>query len=331
MLKAFLKDRLLLIILYILNLASILLFFYLNVPASTEFFYPISIGMFLLLVYLVIDWLRYYPANSGVARQLRNQDAHLEAYTEEQKGFKELLSKTVGEQSQKYTELKEQNKERLYFLSHWMHHLKTPVSVIELIINKEEKTEALDKIQLENKRLHFSIEQGLTMIRMDSFENDFELKAVDLLSTLRKLINSRKREWIYQSIFPSIEFEEEQAIIITDSKWNEILIDQIISNAIKYSGEKDGNKKLVFQIERKAEHICLAIVDQGVGMPDYDLERVFQPFFTGENGRKYPNSTGIGLYLSKKIADKLGAAIEIQSELGKGTTVRIKWLAGKND
>lgn len=331
MLKAFLKDRLLLIILYILNLASILLFFYLNVPANTEFFYPISIGMFLLLVYLVIDWLRYYPANSGVARQLRNQDAHLEVYTEEQKGFKELLSKTVGEQSQKYTELKEQNKERLYFLSHWMHHLKTPVSVIELIINKEEKTEALDKIQLENKRLHFSIEQGLTMIRMDSFENDFELKAVDLLSTLRKLINSRKREWIYQSIFPSIEFEEEQAIIITDSKWNEILIDQIISNAIKYSGEKDGNKKLVFQVERKAEHICLAIVDQGVGMPNYDLERVFQPFFTGENGRKNPNSTGIGLYLSKKIADKLGAAIEIQSQLGKGTTVRIKWLAGKND
>jgi two-component system, OmpR family, sensor histidine kinase YxdK len=331
MLKAFLKDRLLLILIYILNLASILLFFYLSVPTDTEFFYPVSIGLFLLVVYLVIDWLRFYPANSAVAKQLRNQDAEFQAYTEEQKGFKELLSKTVGEQSQKYTELKEQNKERLYFLSHWMHHLKTPVSVIELIINKEDKTEALEKIQQENKRLHSSIEQGLTMIRMDSFENDFELKAVDLLSTLRKLINARKREWIYQSIYPSIEFEEEQATIITDPKWNEILIDQIISNAIKYSGKKEGNQKLVFQIDRKAEHICLAIVDQGVGIPDYDLERVFQPFFTGENGRKYPNSSGIGLYLSKKIADKLGAVIEIQSTSGKGTTVQIKWLAGKSD
>jgi two-component system, OmpR family, sensor histidine kinase YxdK len=331
MIKAFLKDRLLLILIYIMNLASILLFFYLNVPADTEFFYPVSIGLFLLLVYLVIDWLRYYPANSAVAQQLRNQDAELLAYTEEQKAFKKLFSKTVGEQSQKYTELKEQNKERLIFLSHWMHHLKTPVSVIELIINNEEKTEAYEKIQQENKRLHTSIEQGLTMIRMDGFENDFELIAVDLLTTLRKLINARKREWIYQSIFPCIEFEEEQAIIITDPKWNEILIDQIISNAIKYSGEKEGNKKLVFQIERKAEYICLAIVDQGVGIPDYDLERVFQPFFTGENGRKYPNSTGIGLFLSKKIADKLGAAIEIQSKPGVGTTVQIKWLASKSD
>ena len=331
MIKAFLKDQLLLILIYILNLASILLFFYLNVPADTEFFYPVSIGLFLLLVYLVIDWLRFYPANYAVAQKLRNQETEFQDYTEEQKAYKKLLSKTVGEQSQKYTELKEQNKERLYFLSHWMHHLKTPVSVIELIINNEEKSEGLDKIQQENKRLHTSIEQGLTMIRMDSFENDFELKAVDLLSTLRKLINARKREWIYQSIFPSIEFEEEQAIIITDSKWNEILIDQIISNAIKYSGEIEGNKKLVFLIERKAEHICLGIVDQGVGIPDYDLERVFQPFFTGENGRKYPNSTGIGLYLSQKIAHKLGAEIEIHSKPGEGTSVQIKWLAGKSD
>ncbi|MBT2663423.1 sensor histidine kinase [Bacillus sp. ISL-45] len=328
MLKAFLKDRLLLIMIYILNLASILLFFYLSVPADMEFFYPVSIGLFLLVVYLVMDWLRFYPANSAVAQQFRNQDAELKAHTEEQKAFTNLISKTVSENSKKYNELKEQNKERIYFLSHWMHHLKTPVSVIELIINKEETSEVLNKIQQENKRLQSSIEQGLTMIRMDSFENDYELKSVDLLSTLRKLINARKRECIYQSIFPSIEFEEEQAIIITDPKWNEILIDQIISNAIKYSGEKEGNKKLVFQIERKGEHICLSLVDQGVGIPDYDLERVFQPFFTGENGRKYQNSTGIGLYLSKKIADKLGAAIEIQSKSGKGTTVRIKWLAG---
>lgn len=331
MLKIFLKDRLMLILIYIVNLASILLFFYLSVPADTEFFYPLSIGLFFLVIYLLIDWVKFYPANRSAARQLSNQDVELEAYTGEQKVFKRLLAKTVSENSQKFNDLKEQNKERIYFLSHWMHHLKTPVSVIELIINKEEKTEALDKIQQENKRLHYSIEQGLTMIRMDSFENDFELKSVDLLSTLRKLINARKREWIYQSIYPSIEFEEEQARIITDPKWNEILIDQIISNAIKYSGKKEGKQKLVFQIERIAEHISLAIVDQGVGIPDYDLERVFQPFFTGENGRKYPNSSGIGLYLSKKIADKLGAGIEIQSTSGKGTTVQIKWLAGKSE
>jgi two-component system, OmpR family, sensor histidine kinase YxdK len=327
--KAFLKDRLLLISIYILNLGSILLFFHLSVPADTELFYPMSIGLFLLMTYLLIDWLRFYPSNRSFVEQLKNHDVELHAQTEEQKVFTQLIDKIVNEQSQKYNKLKEQNKERLYFLSHWMHHLKTPVSVIELILNKEEKSEVVDKIQQENKRLHSSIEQGLTMIRMDSFENDFELKSVDLLASLRKLVNGRKREWIYNSIFPTIELAGESAFIITDLKWNEILIQQIISNAIKYSGEKEGNKKLVFKIERVGDRIHLSVIDEGVGIPDYDLERVFQPFFTGENGRKHPDSTGIGLYLSKRIADKLGASIELESNLGKGTIVRIKWLAGK--
>ncbi|MBT2679377.1 sensor histidine kinase [Bacillus sp. ISL-35] len=329
MVKTFLKDRLLLILIYIINLVSILSFFYLSVPEDTEFLYPSMIGLFLLIIYLTIDWLRFYPGNRAVARQLRNEDEEIVAHTEEQKAFKKLLEKTVSEHSKKYNDLKEQNKERYYFLSHWMHHLKTPVSVIELIISKERKSDVLDKIQNENKRLHSSIEQGLTMIRMDNFENDFELKSVDLLASLRKLINARKREWIYQSIFPSIEFDEEDAFIITDPKWNEIMIEQIISNAIKYSGQKAGNTKLVFRIEKQIEHVRLSIIDEGVGIPDYDLERVFQPFFTGENGRKHPDSTGIGLYLSKNIADRLGATIEIQSTQDEGTTVKIQWLAGK--
>jgi two-component system, OmpR family, sensor histidine kinase YxdK len=328
MVKTFLKDRLLLILIYIINLASILLFFYLSVPEDTEFLYPLMIGLFLLLIYLSIDWLRFYPANRTVARQLRNEDDEIIAQTEEQKAFKKLLEKTVREQTQKYNDLKEQNKERFYFLSHWMHHLKTPVSVIELIISKEGKTGVLDKIHKENKRLHSAIEQGLTMIRMDSFENDYELKSVDLLALLRKLINARKSEWIYQTIFPSIEFDGEEAFIITDPKWNEMMIEQIISNAIKYSGLKAGNKKLIFQIVNQMENVRLSIIDEGVGIPAYDLERVFQPFFTGENGRKHPNSTGIGLYLSKKIADRLGATIEIQSIQDEGTTVKIQWLAG---
>ncbi|MCH1625735.1 sensor histidine kinase [Fredinandcohnia sp. SECRCQ15] len=310
-------------------MACMITFFYLTVPVDIEFFYPSLIGLFLLIVYLVIDLLRYYPANRAIERLLNNQDGELQAHTGEQKAFQQLLNKTISEHSSKYNEMKEQNKERLYFLSHWMHYLKTPVSVIELIINKEESSETFEKIQQENKRLHTSIEQALTMIRMDSFENDLEVKSVDLLISLRKLINGRKKECIYQSIFPSIEYEGKTAYIVTDSKWNEILIDQIISNAIKYSSTKSGNKKLLFRINELGNYTTLSIIDEGVGIPSYDLERVFQPFFTGENGRRFPNSTGIGLYLSKKIADKLGQTITIESTLSEGTTVTIRWLTGK--
>ncbi|GAM12271.1 two-component sensor kinase YvcQ [Mesobacillus selenatarsenatis SF-1] len=289
-----------------------------------------AIGLFFLSVYLIIDWFRFYPTNRAIEMLRKGQNVELAASTEEQKAFQQLLHKAVREYTKESNELEEQNKERISLLSHWMHHLKTPVSVIELILNNEVKTDTLEKIQQENKRLDTSIEQGLTMIRMDQFENDFEVQTVDLVASLRKLINARKKEWIYQSLFPAIESSEETALIITDPKWNEILIDQIISNAIKYSSLKEGSKKLIFMVERVGNHIHLSIIDEGVGIPAYDLERLFQPFFTGENGRKLRNSTGIGLYLSKKIADKLKAKITIQSVHGEGTTVTLRWLAGPN-
>lgn len=332
--KRFIKDKLLTIVLFLGGTSCIITFYHISEPVNTEIFYPVSIGIFLLIVCLLVDWLRYYPTNKALILLQMNKAAEIQSHTEEQKAFHELLNKVTGQFTEINNQFKEENKERLYFLSHWMHHLKTPVSVIELIINKEnqskELNEILEKIKFENNRLHTYIQQGLTMIRMESFENDLELKAVDLLSSLRRLINERKRECIYQSIYPSIEFEGELAWIITDSKWNDLLLEQIISNAIKYSGPKSGNKKLIFQIKRKGEHIYLTIIDEGVGIPAYDLDRLFQPFFTGEYGRKFSSSTGIGLYLSKRIADKLGATINIESEPTKGTAVTITWLMATN-
>lgn len=330
----FIKDRSLFICFYLVNMICIITFFHLSEPLNTEFLYPLSIGIFLLIIFLVIDWFRYYQTNRAIELLFRNQFSELAPQTEEQKAFQQLLNKRIREHTSKFNEMKAQNQERLYFLSHWMHYLKTPVSVIELIINKEEKTkettEVYEKILQENKRLLASIEQGLTMLRMENFENDLEVKSVDLLDSLRKLINERKREFIYQSIFPSIEFKGKVAYIVTDSKWNEILLDQIISNAIKYSSTKCESKNLFFRIEKNEKYITLSIIDEGVGIPPYDIERLFQPFFTGENGRKFPNSTGIGLFLCKKIADKLGQTITIHSEPSEGTTVRIRWIAGNS-
>ena len=314
-------------------MSCVLTFFHLNEPANDEVFYPLSIGLFLLFVYLVIDWLNYYQTNKAIELMLRGQFVEIHPHTEEQKAFYQLLQKNISEHSRKYNTMKEQKNESLYFLSHWMHFLKTPVSVIELIISKEkteDTTVLFEKIQRENKRIHTSIEQALTMVRMESFETDLDINAVDLLTTLRKVINERKRECIYYSIFPVIEFDEEEAFVVTDVKWNEILLDQIVSNAIKYSSLKSGKKQLIFKMERLGEYITLSIIDEGIGMPSYDVDRVFQPFFTGENGRKMPNSTGIGLYISKKIADKLGQTIGIQSEVSRGTTVAIRWQAAEN-
>lgn len=329
-LKRFFKDRSLLISFYIFNMAAVITFFHLIEPANTEILYPFSVGVFLLIVYLLIDGYRYYQVNEAIEKKLANQHAVMKVYTEEQKGFYNWIKKMNHEHSREKNEQIEKNNESLYFLSHWMHHLKTPVSVMDLIIQNEKKSqtpsEAIDKLQLENKRLHTAIEQGLTMIRMDSFENDLDIKSIDLLSSLRKVINNRKSEFIYQSVFPVLESKEQAVSIITDQKWNEAMLDQIISNAIKYSSGKEGSKKIKFQVDIEEEAVLLVITDEGVGIQSYDLERVFEAFFTGENGRKYENSSGIGLYLCKKIADRLNHRISIDSKPSKGTTVTIRYL-----
>lgn len=328
--KKFLRDRAILILFYLFNMAAVVAFFHLSEPANTEVWYPLSIGGFLLAVYLVVDWFRYYQPNQALEQMLQNKPAEFQPHTQEQKTFQQWIHKTKLEHSSAVNDLKEQNKERLYFLSHWMHHLKTPVSVMELIVQNEMETqdnpEVLKKVQLENRRLHNSIGQGLTMIRMDSFENDLEVQGVDLLSSLRKIINGRKSELIYHSIFPAIECEEEASSIITDPKWNEVMLDQVISNAIKYSSLKKGSKRLRLVVVKKGTDTLLSIIDEGAGIPSYDVERVFEPFFTGENGRRFRNSSGIGLYLCRKIADKLNHAISIESEVTKGTTVTIRYL-----
>lgn len=329
-LKKFLRDRAVLILFYLFNMTAFVAFFHLSEPANTEVWYPLSIGGFLLAIYLAVDWFRYYQPNQALEQMLQNQYAEYQPHTEEQKTFQQWIAKTNHEHSREMNDLKEQNKERLYFLSHWMHHLKTPVSVMELMIQNEMETKdkpvVLEKIQLENRRLHASIEQGLTMIRMDSFENDLEVQGVDLLQSLRKIINSRKSELIYHSIFPAIDCEEGTSCIITDPKWNEVMLEQIISNAIKYSSLKKGSKKLRLVVAKEGTDTMLSIIDEGAGIPSYDVERVFEPFFTGENGRKFRNSSGIGLYLCRKIADKLNHTIRIESEANKGTTVTIRYL-----
>ena len=324
----FMKDRLVFILFYLFNMGCIIAFFHVAEPANKEILYPLSISVFLLLIYLVMDWLKYYPFNKAIKHIMGDQTTALKPQTNEQKLVCRSWHQNKANASKQYHQLKERNEENLYFLSHFMHYLKTPVSVMTLMISKEKNSEnacILEKIERENKRIHTSIDQALTMVRMEGFENDLEIHAIDLVGVIREIINERKKECIYHAIFPGIECQLEEVMVVTDLKWCKVLLDQIISNAIKYSDLKEGNKKLLFKIEQYQQYLRLSIIDEGMGIPSYDIERVFDPFFTGENGRKQANSSGIGLYICKKIADKLGHRLSLQSEESLGTTVMIDW------
>jgi signal transduction histidine kinase len=186
----------------------------------------------------------------------------------------------------------------------------------------------LQALKEENKKLLASLDTVLNMIRLEDFAKDYIPEQIDLVKELKDIINKNKSLFIYNSVFPKIITDLPEAVILSDRKWNELMISQIISNGVKYSKAEDGSSKnIYFHIERDKGKFILMVRDEGIGIPGHDLEKVFEPFFTGDNGRKGYQSSGIGLYFCKEVCNLLGHTITITSEVDKGTTVMISYLA----
>ncbi len=155
------------------------------------------------------------------------------------------------------------------------------------------------------------------------------MEGIDILLILRQVINDNKKLLIRNKIFPQITGED--AIIQIDKKWIYFVINQIVINAIKYTVATEKDKKTInFKIEEDTAKITVSIQDNGIGIPKEDLGRVFNAFFTGKNGRKTSESTGMGMYLAKRICSELGNELYVESEEGKGTTFYIVFYKGKN-
>lgn len=205
------------------------------------------------------------------------------------------------------------------FLNQWIHQMKTPISVIELLLQEDN---LLDKnsIQEEVDRLKRGIELVLMNARIEKFEEDMQIEQVNLKEIVVATINENKRLFITNHVFPVIDIDE-NVTVATDLKWIKFMLSQFVTNAVKYTFEK--NKKVKISVVQKDLKVSLIVEDEGIGIPKSDLSRVTKPFFTGENGRKTGESTGMGLYLAKEICEKLGHDLTIESEVGKGTKVTV--------
>lgn len=205
------------------------------------------------------------------------------------------------------------------FMNQWVHQMKTPVSVLELLLQEEGELEK-KSVQEEVDKLKRGLEMVLMNARLENFEDDLQAEQVPLRALILATINDHKRLFITNRVFPEVHVEE-SIIVASDSKWLRFVLEQFITNAVKYTFEP--NKKIIIQTELTKQGVLLTIIDEGIGIPASDLSRVTKAFFTGENGRKTGESTGMGLYIAKEICDKLGHQLVITSEVGKGTTIQV--------
>ncbi len=328
----FLRDKLPYTVGFIANSFFLIAFFSLSAKRTVEIVYPLIISAFVLSIVIIIEWIRYYRFNSNLQMSINNVSFELNPNTAEQEQTARVISSIHTKYINEISEISIENKNSRHFISQWVHNMKTPVSVIDLIIQKYSAEAVIPKGALtavgeENERLRSILDQVLNIMRLEEFSKDYIPESTDLAASVKKVINGKKNQFIYSKVFPHFEYKGENAFVLSDSKWNELMLEQIVSNAIKYSAPTELSKNVFFTIEQKGVSTFLTIRDEGIGIPSYDLPRIFEPFFTGEKGRKYKNATGIGLYICSVIASKLSHSISIESEQGKGTSVIIKYLS----
>ncbi|NBJ71431.1 MULTISPECIES: sensor histidine kinase [Clostridia] len=230
-------------------------------------------------------------------------------------------------QTSRYAEeierLKQQKQMEFHFIQQWVHQMKTPVSVMHLTLQKEKlqlPQGFLHNMHEELERMQQGLDLALYQSRLQKFDRDFQVQQIELRALVKEVIQEFKSSFIRNQVYPELVIPQNY-IVTTDSKWLRFVINQAVSNAIKYS--KPESAKIYFRTKVFDHKLTLQITDTGYGIPREDINRVFDPFFTGKNGRKFRESTGMGLYLSKQVCIELGHELTISSEEGKGTTVSI--------
>lgn len=333
MIKSFMKDFMADSIAYFTGSFLVGLFYYIDGQKEIEIIYPLSILLYIYIIWILYRFLRYKKLYQGLDDMCKIND-YGEKFSEEiSKKVKYSMNRLHTEYLNQLSDQETKRKKERRFLSLWVHNMKTPVSVTDLILQRMKREEmdissGVQAVSEENKKLLSGLNTVLDMIRLEEFSKDYVPEQLDLQKELNIIINKNKNLFIYNHVFPKVMMEVDEAIVLSDRKWNELMLNQFISNAVKYSREDDGTSKNVyFKIEKEKDRIILTIQDEGIGIPEHDISKVWEPFFTGENGRKGYLSSGIGLYFCSEVSKLLGHTLKLTSEVGKGTCASISYLA----
>ena len=224
--------------------------------------------------------------------------------------------KSMLENVNKYKYIQQDYKD---YIELWIHEVKLPIATSKLIIENN-KNEVTKNIEEELDQIENYVEQALYYARSSTVEKDYYINKCILKDIVNTAILKNKSNLILNKI--NIELENLDLQVYTDSKWCIFILNQIIQNSIKY--KKDGNSILQINAKENKENVVLNIKDNGIGIKQEELEKVFEKGFTGTNGRiDGKKSTGMGLYLCKKLCEKLGLSIEIESKKDEYTQVKI--------
>lgn len=327
--KDYFEDKIFFLIVNLLIFATMAVILYLGRIGSAIIFLIGCIWFIPLISYIILDFIKskkYYDEVSSILENLDKKYLLSEVLEEPNfyhgKFLYEVLRETDKDMHEHVNSFKVKQKEYREYIETWVHEIKTPIASIDLILENSD-SEAASGVKREIKKVEGYIDQALYYARSTDVSKDYLIKEFSLIKSIRNVIKRNSRDFINKRI--ALELQNFEYVVYSDEKWVEFILSQIINNTIKYT---PNNGKVSISAEQNKNSIILKIKDSGVGIPEKDLGRVFEKGFTGENGRKFTKSTGIGLYLCKNLCDKLGLGIKIDSKENEGTEVSVVFPIG---
>lgn len=238
---------------------------------------------------------------------------------EERLAYYRILKKANKSMLENVTDIKLSQKEYKEYIESWVHEIKIPITSAKLLCENN-KSIITTKIDEEIEEINNYVEQTLFYARMEQVSNDFMIRKVNLNSVIRNVLARNKKIMIQNDM--KVEIKNAEVYCYTDEKWLEFILNQIIINSIKYK-KNDDNAIINIQVLESKENVKLITRDNGIGIKKSELDRIFEKGFTGTNGRNQKRSTGIGLYLCKRLCNELGMEIEAESVENEYTDIII--------
>lgn len=325
-------------ILMIVTMSCIhLLYMYLIGARKQDLVYAAVLDAILLLITVLVGFFRYSSKVKALSNALKRpveEQAQLpEATDDVEMLYQRLLeNQSIARSESESSAAIRQSQMRDYY-SMWVHQIKTPISAMKLLLEVEREelgqlicddeqsqyllSDNMDSFEDELFRIEEYVSMALQYQRVSSTENDFVLEKVSVDGVIRDTIKKYAKIMIRKHI--GINYSGTGQEVYTDGKWLAFMLEQILSNAIKYTPQG----VVTIETAEEKDRFFITIKDTGIGIKAEDLPRVFEKGYTGYNGHADKKATGIGLYLCRQMADKLGHTIRIESELGKGTKVWI--------
>ncbi|QKE72745.1 sensor histidine kinase [Arthrobacter citreus] len=295
--------------------------------------YTNLVCLFFVAVYILLGYFRQKAFYKKIVELTEQEKEELilalpKPQTINQTVYHEVLKKLHNEHTLQIQRLLIEKLEHQEFVLSWIHEVKLPIAASKLIMEHstgKSLDELVDKLEDELNKIDYYVEQALYYSRIDSFSKDYFITEINLNQIIKSSVKKYAKLFINKEIGLSIANEAQ--FVQSDPKWLSFITDQIVSNSLKYTNDK-GTISFYYEDDQKEKR--LIIEDTGVGIPPQDLNRVFEKGFTGNNGRTQIKSTGMGLYLAKQLAIKLGHNLSIQSEEGLFTKVIIHFPKVRN-